>query len=252
MKEILEKIADEAAVMVLRIYNSSFDVNYKMDHSPITEADSLASDFIIKSISSIFPDIPIISEESPIPLFNDRQNWTSCWLIDPIDGTKEFINRNDEFTINIAKIESNRVVAGIVYAPALDTMFYGDNKIGSYKREKGIWRKISCSPNYLKRSEVIVAVSRSHNSYKVNAFLKRLIKEGKIVKEMAVGSSLKLCLVAEGLADVYPRFGDTMEWDIAAGHAVLKFSGKNVYDINSKEELIYNKATLLNPHFIAE
>jgi len=250
MIDKIEKIAYRTAEMVMEIYLSDFDVAYKGDRSPITLADKIASEYIEQQLQVHFPDIPIINEEKSNVNFEIRKKWTKCWIVDPIDGTKEFVKKNGEFTINIALVEMGVPVFGLIYAPAIDLMYYGAKGEGAFKKVGNIWTKLLPSPNYESLGIVIVASSRSHPDHAVNAFIKRLLAKGKEVDILQMGSSLKLCMVAEGKADVYPRFGDTMEWDIAAGHAIVKYAGKEVYQNGTYDPLIYNKSNLKNPHFI--
>lgn len=250
MIDIVEAIANEAGNKVMEIYLSDFDVAFKGDKSPITLADKIASEYIEAQLMIHFPTIPIINEEKSNVDFNTRKLWPKCWIIDPIDGTKEFVKKNGEFTINIALVEDGVPVFGLIYAPAIGVMYYGAKGEGTFKKVNGKWNKIIPSPNYESLDKIIVASSRSHPEHAVNAFIKRLVAKGKEVTILQMGSSLKLCMVAEGKADVYPRFGDTMEWDIAAGHAIVKYAGKEVYQKATHEPLTYNKSNLKNPHFL--
>ena len=168
-----------------------------------------------------------------------------------MDGTKEFVKHTDEFTINVALIENGKPVFGLIYAPALQMMYYGEKGKGSFVLKDGEWKPIYCKSMYETQSIITVATSRSHPSYKVNTFMKRLLRQNKKVNTLEMGSSLKLCLVADGTVDVYPRYGTTMEWDIAAGHAIIEFAGRKVLDIQTRLPLVYNKENLENPYFIA-
>lgn len=250
--EKIRECAEKAGEEMLRIYEQDFSVEYKSDKSPVTLADQKANEIIVSFLQTNFPDIPIISEESPIADFSQRQSWQRLWLIDPLDGTKEFIKRNGEFTVNIALIENGEPIFGLIYAPALNEMYYGEKGIGSFKLVNGEWQRLKRKKHYSELDKVVVATSRSHQSYEVNTFIKRLLRKGQKVSTCEIGSSLKLCLVADGAADVYPRYGETMEWDIAAGHAIVRFAGGNVFQMGGKNELVYNKEDLKNPYFIAE
>ncbi|HEY0261706.1 MAG TPA: 3'(2'),5'-bisphosphate nucleotidase CysQ [Chitinophagales bacterium] len=250
--EKIREIAEKAGEAIIQIYAQDISVEYKSDKSPVTLADQNANEIIVSSLQKHFPEIPIISEESPIVDFSERQNWQRLWLIDPLDGTKEFIKKNGEFTVNIALIENGEPIFGLIYAPALKEMYYGEKNVGSFKLVNGAWQKIERKKHYSEKGVVVVATSRSHQSYEVNTFIKRLLRNNVKVSTCEIGSSLKLCLVAESTADVYPRFGDTMEWDIAAGHAIITFAGGNVFEMGTKNPLRYNKESLKNPHFIAE
>lgn len=247
IKQCVEKIGEK----LMEIYSQPFEVAYKTDKSPVTVADNLANQMLLEMLSAITPDIPVISEEIINTSFETRRNWTKCWIIDPLDGTKEFVKHTDEFTINIALIEHGKPVFGLIYAPALQKMYYGEKGNGSFVLEDGVWKRIFCKSTYETQSVVTIATSRSHPSYEVNTFMKRLLRQGKKVNTLEMGSSLKLCLVADGSVDVYPRYGTTMEWDIAAGHAIIEFAGRQVLDMKTNLPLVYNKENLENPYFIA-
>lgn len=252
LAEQIRECAEKAGEEILRIYNAGFSVEYKSDKTPVTLADQNANEIIASFLQKHFPDIPVISEESPIADYAERQHWQYFWLIDPLDGTKEFVKRNGEFTVNIALIENSEPIFGLIYAPALDLMYVGEKGSGSFKFVNGEWQKIKRGKHYTDKDKVVVAASRSHSSYEVNTFIKRLLREGKNVSTQEIGSSLKLCLVAENVIDVYPRYGETMEWDIAAGHAIIRFAGGDVLDMKTREPLFYGKENLKNPYFIAE
>ena len=242
------KISEKAGNAILKVYskdNDSFKVSYKEDNSPLTIADQAANDVICAELYKLSPNIPILSEEGKYIKFEDRKKWKKFWLIDPLDGTKEFINRNGEFTVNIAFIELDKPTLGVVHAPVINTTWYTDG-IDSYKIEKGVSKKINVEvPN--KNDKVKVVSSRSHsNNPKLEDYLNNF-KDYELVK---MGSSIKICLVADGSAHLYPRFGPTMEWDTAAAHAVVKFAGGNILNMDNDKELSYNKSELLNPEFL--
>lgn len=256
-KEIdVEKIIDIAFVAgaeIMGVYAQDFDVEIKGDNSPLTEADRKANAVIIQALQASYPAIPYISEEVKATVYNERKHWDCFWLIDPLDGTKEFIKKNGEFTVNIALIENGEPVLGVVYAPALKVGYVGVKGIGSYKyNEQGNKEAISNTQHYMAKGRVIVVASRSHLTHETLAFVDGLKAAGKEVDFLSSGSSLKFCLVAEGKADVYPRFGPTMEWDTGAAHAVALYAGKNVIDNETAKPLTYNKENLLNPYFIVE
>ncbi len=248
-KNIIEviKISKDAGESILEIYkkmNSDFEL--KEDKSPLTEADIVSHNIIVKALRILTPDLPILSEEeSEIP-FNVRSTWKQYWLIDPLDGTKEFINRNGEFTVNIALIKNNKPILGVIFVPVTNEVFYGYENGGSfYKKGKSKEKKIEVNNNYKKNIRVVS--SRSHLNDRLASFLKKI----KASKSISIGSSLKFCLIASGKADIYPRFGPTSEWDTAAGHAIVKFAGGSILTLK-KQELTYNtKESLLNPDFIA-
>jgi len=243
-------ISKDAGNSILKIYNHdtmSKDVSYKDDNSPLTLADKASHNTICKGLKHLTPDIPILSEEGTTIDYNDRKNWKEFWLIDPLDGTKEFIKRNGEFTVNIALISDGQPILGVVYAPVLDITWYGALNHGSFKCIKNDTPvKIkSISPD--KGHAIKVVTSRSHaNNPKLNDFL----KDYPAYELVKMGSSMKICLVADGSAHIYPRLGPTMEWDTAAAHAVVKFAGGNIFDMTDRNELAYNKENLLNPAFL--
>ena len=237
---------------ILKVYAKDFAVDYKDDKSPLTEADQLANTVIIDRLLSKYPGSNIISEETKQLPYADRKDWTSLWLIDPLDGTKEFVKKNGEFTVNIALIENGVPTFGVVYAPVPDVLYYGIKGDGSYKIAKGIVTKIANSISYLDKDSIKVLASRSHMSEETLAFVSGIEKQGKKIDFLSIGSSLKLCLVAEGAADIYPRFGPTMEWDTGAAHAVVLYAGRDVLNAATMRPLIYNKPDLLNPSFIVQ
>jgi 3'(2'), 5'-bisphosphate nucleotidase len=238
-------ISKEAGEAILEVYNSDFDYEIKKDSSPLTKADNISHKIISKKLKELTPEIPILSEEdSDIP-FGIRSKWQKYWLVDPLDGTKEFIKRNGEFTVNIALIENNSPILGIIYIPISCETFYGSKNNGSYYfQNNNQAKRINISDSISKTIRVIS--SRSHPNKKVNSFLEG-IQNYKIITK---GSSLKFCFIASGKADIYPRFGPTSEWDTAAGDAIVRYSGGHVLNLKG-EPLSYNlKKTFLNPEFI--
>lgn len=251
--EKLIDLARQAGNAIIEIYQRDFAVEYKDDKSPLTEADKKSNAVILDGLKKLYPAIPFISEETKLTPYEERKNWKQFWLIDPIDGTKEFIKKNGEFTVNIALIEDGVPVVGIVHVPAQNKTYYGAKGIGSFKQETGNAKEqIKGGEHYTTKSKVIVVGSRSHLSDETLQFVEALKAQGKEVEFNSSGSSLKLCLVAEGAADVYPRFGSTMEWDTAAAHAVALYAGRTVINHETKQVLLYNKENLLNPWFIVE
>lgn len=242
LKEVKD-IARDAGAAIMDIYQSNdYDVQKKADDSPVTKADLAAHNIICEGLRALDIQYPVISEESSEISWAQRKHWCRYWLVDPLDGTKEFIKRNDEFTVNIALIEKGVPILGVVYAPALDAMYTGERDRGAFLNDKAI-SVATQEPETLR-----VVGSRSHPSQETTDWLDAL---GKPYEMLAVGSSLKLCLVAEGKADIYPRLGPTSEWDTAAAHAVLSAAGGEVKTLNG-EPLLYNqKEDYLNPHFIA-
>ena len=242
--DALLPIARKAGAAIMDIYATDFAVRGKADASPVTEADERAEAVILPELARLTPDIPIVSEEEAsagrIPTVGDR-----FWLVDPLDGTKEFINRNGEFTVNIALIENGSPVLGVVFTPALDRLFAGAVGVTAFVEDKGVRRDIACRTP--PAEGLTVVASRSHGDAEA---LASFLAGRKVASQTNAGSSLKLCLVAAGEADVYPRLGRTMEWDIAAGHAVLAAAGGRVQTL-AGEPLRYGKPGLDNPHFVA-
>ena len=252
----LDKIADAARAAgeeILDVYARDFDVETKADNSPLTEADQRGNAVIMDALATHYPDMPVISEENKEVPYGERSGWAEFWLVDPLDGTKEFIKKNGEFTVNIALVRDGAPAAGVVYRPVDGTLYSAGSGEGAFKTcAGGSAEKIYNDKHYSTEDEVIVVASRSHLTPEVEAFVEKLRSEGKQVEFLSAGSSLKLCLVAEGSATVYPRFGPTMEWDTGAAHAVVLEAGKKVLDHATGEALRYNKGSLLNPWFIVE
>ena len=238
-------IARRAGQAIMHIYETEFDVETKADDSPLTAADRAAHELIVNELAQLTPDIPVWSEESATISFNTRSVWSEFWLVDPLDGTKEFIKRNGEFTVNIALIRDNEPVLGVVHVPAHDRDYFGYQGGGSFLSERdGHPSAISVrKPAAIPRR---VVGSRSHLGSSLESYLERL---GDHVM-VPMGSSLKLCLVAAGDADVYPRLGLTSEWDTAAAQAVVENAGGQVVDLDGKRLLYNTKADPLNPYFI--
>ena len=243
-------IAEKAGKATLEIYDQEFSVEEKDDHSPLTEADKKSNEIILDGLIRQYPDIPYISEETKQTPYEDRREWNHFWLIDPLDGTKEFIKKNGEFTINIALIENQIPVLGVIYVPVKDVFYYAQKGKGSCKIEKGASAQTICAMTETNKEKLVVVGSRSHGGDTLNEYLKKKREEYGEVELISSGSSLKFCLVAEGKADIYPRTGPTYEWDTAAGHAIVLESGKAVYDFESGQPLLYNKENLLNGWFI--
>jgi len=242
----IEAIAKVAATAIMQIYKKDFIVEYKDDNSPLTEADLKANEIICSSLKKLYPQIPIISEENKQIKYEIRKNWDYYWCIDPIDGTKEFVKKNDEFTVNIALIYQNRPVLGVVYAPAIDEMYIAKEGEGAFKNGK----RLPLKENKARDERLFVVSSKSHLSQETQEFINAL--DTKKIEQVSKGSSLKLCMVAEGEADIYPRLAPTMEWDTAAADAIVREAGKMTYQFNSEEFLVYNKENLLNPWFIVK
>lgn len=242
-------IARQAGERILQVYQQDFAVMDKADNSPVTQADLQAHHHIVACLQALTPAWPVLSEESPPEEIAERQRWATYWLVDPLDGTREFIKKNGEFTVNIALINRGNVVMGVVYAPVLDTTWWGEQSKGAYKQQG------TQPPQRLHVSEPPVAgqpwrvvSSRSHTGPAEQTFMQRLPH----AQVSNVGSSIKLCMVAEGSADLYPKLGPTSEWDTAAGQAVVQAAGGQVLSWPSLQPLRYNQRpdTLINPDFM--
>jgi 3'(2'), 5'-bisphosphate nucleotidase len=251
--EEVNAIARAAGAAVLEVYETEFAVDVKDDASPLTEADRRSNIVILEGLSRIAPHVPVISEEARALPYGERKDWEWFWLVDPLDGTKEFIKRNGEFTVNIALVHGQTPVLGVVYQPVGDHLCWAVAGGGAWKSSGGgEARRLGGGAHYSTKTEVTVVASRSHLTDEVREFIAALEAGGKTVEFLSAGSSLKLCLVAEGTADVYPRLGPTMEWDTAAAHAIALEAGRRVLEHPSGSPLRYNKENLLNPHFIVE
>lgn len=272
----------EAGKAILQVYHSAdFEVEKKDDKSPLTLADRRAHDVIMRHLSWF--DFPILSEEGKDIHYNERKSWERFWLVDPLDGTKEFIKKNGEFTVNIAMIFSNRPVAGVVFVPDKNILYFASQEFGSYKADikqldEQLSAKLNNSEGNLDFSETqasdlisaligrsaklpinqstdrpyTIAGSRSHSTPELEAFVEEKRKKYGEVEFISAGSSLKLCLVADGRADIYPRTGPTMEWDTGAGQAIVECAGGQVLQYDTDQPLLYNKENLLNPWFVVK
>ena len=247
----------DAGAAILEVYSSDeFNVEIKGDDSPLTRADKNANDVINSYL--IKTPIPIISEENKQLEYSKRKNWDTCWIVDPLDGTKEFIKRNGEFTVNIALIENGNPVLGVIYVPVSRTLYFtSEDASKAYKiivddtisTDTIISKASEIKPQTETHSLVKIVGSRSHLNDDTKSFISEIESENQ-VEIVSKGSSLKFCLVAEGAANIYPRFAPTMEWDTAAGQAICQAVGVKVIDNNTKSPLLYNKENLLNPYFL--
>lgn len=262
--------AIEAGNAIQKIYHTGFHVEYKEDHSPLTLADKTAHDIIVQHLLN--SGIPILSEEGKAIPFQDRSAWKTLWIVDPLDGTKEFVKRNGEFTVNIALVKEGTPILGVVYAPDRDLLYFAMQDLGAYKiadpviiqeYQDGIETERMTLNDILKTARQLplldqkkkpytVVGSRSHATPDLERFVADKREAFGEVEFIPAGSSLKICLVAEGQADIYPRLAPTMEWDTAAGHAVAAYSGARIYEYESGNTLRYNKENLLNPWFVVE
>lgn len=248
--DVVKDISIQAGKEILKIYHDpalSKEIEHKSDNSPLTLADKASNKVIVKSLKENFPDIPILSEEEKRVEYSIRSKWKKFWLVDPLDGTKEFIKRNGEFTVNIALIEKGYPTLGIIYAPELNTLFVGDSINGlAYKINKD-GKKTGLEVNH-KGADRIAVGSRSHSSQEEA----NLLKQYDVKDTISVGSSLKFCMVAEGKADIYYRHGPTMEWDTGAGQAIVEAAGGTVTNMVTGKRFDYNKENLLNGSFLVK
>jgi 3'(2'), 5'-bisphosphate nucleotidase len=242
----VEELSKQAGSEIMKIYQRDFEVNYKEDNSPLTEADLVANKIITEALNKKYPEVPIMSEENEQIDYEIRKNWEYYWCIDPIDGTKEFVKKNGEFTINIALIHKNSPVLGVVFAPVLNDIYSAKKGSGAFKNGQ----KLPLFQNKNQNKILNVVASKSHRTAETDEFINNLDTEN--INLISKGSSLKLCLVAEGTADIYPRLSPTMEWDTSAGDAIVRETGKMTFQFDSDKPLIYNKQNLLNPSFIVK
>ncbi len=248
--DILIHIVQKAGDAIMQVYQQEdFEVEFKSDQSPLTIADKKSNDVINAALSKHFPDIPIISEENREIAFNERKDWKYCWIVDPLDGTKEFIKRNGEFTVNIGLAAENRMVMGIIYVPVSQETYFGRKGEGAWCIDKNGTKSI-LQAKVPGKEKLIMAGSRSHPSKEFDRYIKQRTRDFDSFEIISAGSSLKFCLVAAGKAHEYPRMGPTMEWDTAAGHAIAEAAGASISEYPSGNELLYNKKDLHNPYFI--
>jgi len=242
-------IAKQAGQAIMEVYAGQIDVETKTDSSPLTQADLAAHRCIEAGLKALTPDIPLLSEESANIPYEVRSNWPEYWLVDPLDGTKEFIKRNGEFTVNIALIQVHHAVLGVVYAPALDLLYYADAN-GAYK-QVGNLAATPIEARPLNPQDIVIAGSRSHSDERLQHFVDKIEKKLSPPKLIPMGSSLKICMVAEGAADLYPRLGLTSEWDTAAAQCVLEMAGGKLTELQGDRLLYNSKESILNPEFFA-
>ncbi len=255
VKELSQKIVEicqEAGKEILEVYNdeAGFQVDLKSDDSPVTRADIAANRVIVNMLNTVTPDIPVLTEESAVQPFEERQHWPRYWIVDPLDGTKEFINRADQFTVNIALVENHVATLGVVYVPVSGVAYVG-NQEGAFKIVDGEAQEITCRALKGQSDTIEVVASKRHLSAETEQFISAVQKNFGEVSTTSIGSSLKFCLLAEGNADIYPRFAPTSEWDTAAAQAVVEAAGGKVLKTDLTP-LDYNtKECILNPYFFA-
>lgn len=249
--EDIIQVAHKAGEEILEIYQEDdLGVEMKEDDSPVTIADKRANEVIEEGLKSIAPDIPILSEEAPKAPYAERKKWEYCWIVDPVDGTKEFINRNGQFAINIALVKDKHPVVGVIYVPAQSITYYAEKGKGAFKQVENLPADKLPFDHIGENSKFIAGVSRSHLSNDEKEFINSIALKGHQVEKMPLGASLKHGAIAEGTADFYIKYSGTSEWDIAAGQIIVEETGGAVIDLNTKQPLIYNKATVDNPDFI--
>ena len=245
MIEPVVELAVQAGDAILEVYATDFDVQHKADLSPLTQADMASHRCIDAGLKALTPDIPVLSEESGMPAFDVRSEWDRYWLVDPLDGTREFVKRNGEFTVNIALVEDTRPVFGVVYVPVKNQTYFGCAGYGAELRDSdSVAVKISVADATAEPARVVG--SRSHRGASLDGFLENLGN----YEMHPMGSSLKFCMVAEGAADIYPRLGPTSEWDTAAAQAVVEQAGGSVITLDGKPLSYNSKEEILNPHFL--
>lgn len=249
IQEII-KIAERAGEKILEIYNKDFSIEYKDDKSPLTDADKASNTIIVDALKQLTPSIPIISEENKLVDYEVRKNWTKCWVVDPIDGTKEFIKKNGEFTINIALVENGSPILSVLSVPAQNKIYYAETNKGAFLLENNEVKPLQVNQSIT--STLRIVGSRSHQTPELLAYVEEQKSKFSQVDFVAAGSSLKFCLIAENKADVYPRLGPTMEWDTCAGQLIATEAGAEVLVWDTKAPLVYNRENLLNPYFIVQ
>ena len=244
-------LSEAAGAKILEIYadETRFEVvDFKADDSPLTMADKAAHEVIAAGLAQLTPDVPVLSEEGKAIPYDTRRHWQQFWLVDPLDGTKEFIKRNGEFTVNIALISAGKPIMGVVHVPVQGTTYYGEVEKGAFiKNADNQVNSISPNDVQMHAANLRLVASRSHMSPEVEAYVKQFANP----QIVSMGSSLKFMVVAEGKADIYPRLAPTMEWDTGAAQAVLEAAGGSVINHETQLPLTYNKENLLNPHFVA-
>jgi len=238
------EISEIASVEILKYYNTELNIKEKDDHTPVTEADFAAHKTIVNALNEFTPNIPVLSEESISISFDERKSWDTYWLVDPLDGTREFIKKNDEFTVNIALIHQHSPILGVIYIPVTKICYYAHKDCGAFKRVDGSITKITAKKTDL--NSIVVAGSRSYRDSSLDNFLSK-INQYEII---SMGSSIKSCLVAEGKVDIYPRLGPTSEWDTAAAQCIVEEAGGFVTDTELNRIQYNKKESLLNPHFL--
>jgi 3'(2'), 5'-bisphosphate nucleotidase len=248
-------LLNSAGRIIMQFYQSGeINIQTKADNSPVTNADHSSNELILSGLSSLYPDTPVISEEMDNSAYDIRKNWDYCWMLDPLDGTKEFIKRNGEFSINLALIHHDKPIAGFIHFPVQGWTYYAIEGKGAFKKvlhhESYPLSDISFQNSFIPKSHLRVMISRSHSGKREQAFINTLKDKGYEVETLAHGSAMKHCLIAEGLGDIYPKFGPCSEWDTAPGQIILQEVGGKITRCDNMKPLSYNKANFENPEFI--
>ena len=249
--ESLLALVEQAGEAIMDVYSQDFEVQTKGDDSPLTQADLAAHRILESGLKKLTPELPVFSEEGTAPDFAERRKWARYWLIDPLDGTKEFVSRNGEFTVNVALIDEHRAVLGFVGVPVQNTLFWGNVSTGQAWRRRGGVTSAIHTRGYQPSDKLVVVASRNHGGARLEQYLDAIETRFGPIDRTPVGSSLKLCILAEGKADLYPRLGLTSEWDIAAAHAVLAAAGGDLWASDGSPMRYNTKESVLNPEFVA-
>ncbi len=248
VKEVIE-ISKKAGIEIIKIYNTqNFEVQYKSDDSPLTLADETSNNIIISELAKLSPKFPVISEESVNETYPERKDYEYFWLVDPLDGTKEFVSRNGDFAVNIALVHRNSPILGVVYVPCTEGVFYAVKNEGAFSILNGVTKKLECTEFRTTDINLRIPISRSYYSAATKKLIEDNFKEPILIER---GSALKFMNIAEGTAEIYPRIGTTMEWDTAAPQIIVEEAGGSILHLETRQPLIYNKEDLRNPDFVA-
>jgi 3'(2'), 5'-bisphosphate nucleotidase len=248
VKEVIE-ISKKAGIEIIKIYNTqNFEVQYKSDDSPLTLADETSNNIIISELAKLSPKFPVISEESINALYTERKDYEYFWLVDPLDGTKEFVSRNGDFAVNIALVHRNSPILGVVYVPCTEGVFYAVKNEGAFSILNGVTKKLECNAFKTTDINLRIPISRSYYSAATKKLIEDNFKDPILIER---GSALKFMNIAEGTAEIYPRIGTTMEWDTAAPQIIVEEAGGFILHLETRQPLIYNKEDLRNPDFVA-
>jgi 3'(2'), 5'-bisphosphate nucleotidase len=248
VKEVIE-ISKKAGIEIIKIYNTqNFEVQYKSDDSPLTLADQTSNNIIISELAKLSPKFPVISEESVNDAYPERKDYEYFWLVDPLDGTKEFVSRNGDFAVNIALVHRNSPILGVVYVPCTEGVFYAVKNEGAFSILNGVTKKLECNEFKTTDTNLRIPISRSYYSAATKKLIEENFKDPILIER---GSALKFMNIAEGTAEIYPRIGTTMEWDTAAPQIIVEEAGGSILHLETRQPLVYNKEDLRNPDFVA-